>query len=97
MNRFKDIYKDIEARIKLAYDRNKKHYDKKRKSIKFAVGDLVYKKNYVLSDASKHFSAKLAPKYTPVLIKNKVSKIIYDVTDKNGKDLGRWHIQDLFK
>lgn len=97
LERFKEIYKDIADRIKLAYDRNKKQYDKKRKFFEFFEGDLVYKKNYILSDASKYFSAKLAPKYVPVLIKKKISKLIYEVTDKNRKDLGRWHVKDLFK
>lgn len=97
LENFKLVYKDIEMRIKKAYEKNKKYYDKKRKIIEFAVGDKVYKKNYVLSDASKYFSAKLAPKYIPVVIKNKISKLIYDVVDKDGKSLGRWHIKDLYK
>jgi hypothetical protein len=46
------------------YDQNAKQYNKgKTKLSSFQVGDIVWKKNYVLSDASKFFAAKLAPHF----------------------------------
>ena len=42
-------------------ERQKKHYDKGRKDVKFEVGYMVWRTNHVLSDTTKHFSKKLSP------------------------------------
>lgn len=50
----------------------------------------------MLSDASKNFSAKLAPKFVgPYKIKKKVSYLTYELVDKNNKTKGIYHVQDL--
>lgn len=92
---FKTIFKDVSARIKNAYSKNKRLYDRNKSDVTFNEGDTVYKKNFNQSDAANYFSAKLAPLYTPCKVKKKISDLVYELTDLHGVDLGRWHIKDL--
>uniref|UniRef100_A0A1Y1N7X5 Uncharacterized protein n=1 Tax=Photinus pyralis TaxID=7054 RepID=A0A1Y1N7X5_PHOPY len=54
---------DIKRRMGKASDKMEQKYNLRRRDEQFIVGQQVYRKNYVLSDASKYFTAKLAPKY----------------------------------
>lgn len=90
------LYTDIVKRLEIAYHKNKTIYDLRRRSANFAVGDSVWRRNYVLSDASKYFNAKLAPKFIgPFLIKKKVSYQTYELSDATGLSKGVWHAKDL--
>lgn len=90
-----EIYKDISDRLKKAHERYKKYYDRGKSSRTFNVGDIVYKRNYVQSDAIKYKSAKLFPKFIKCKVIKKISDLIYDLEDDNGKQIGKWHIKDL--
>jgi hypothetical protein len=50
-----DVFLDVQRRLKKAYDQNAKQYNKGKTKLSFQVGDIVWKKKYVLSDASKFF------------------------------------------
>lgn len=90
------LYKDIETRLRKAYDTNAQRYNLRRRPLKFAVGDKVWRKNFILSDASKNFSRKLAPKYVPCIVKRvKGTGLVYDLVDLDRKPVGEYHIQDL--
>lgn len=92
-----NIYKDVQARMNVAYERNSRHYNLRRREIEFRVGEKVWKRNKVLSDATKQFSAKLAPKYVLCMITKKMSKLVYRLEQMNGSDVGNWHVKDLKK
>lgn len=57
------IFQQIKDKLKVAYQKNKKTYDLRRRPREFAPGDLVWRKNYVLSDAAGGIASKLAPKF----------------------------------
>lgn len=90
-----DIFKNVKASLKKAHDRNIKYYNGKRRDISFDVGDLVWKRTYKQSAANKYFSAKLAPKYERCKVIRKLSPLVYELEDENGKFLGKWHIKDF--
>jgi len=51
---------------------------------------------YVLSDSSKKFAAKLAPKWIgPLKVKKKVGRVSYLLEDHSGKESGPWHVDQL--
>lgn len=77
-----------------AYQRNKKYYDKKKVKLSFNIGDTVYRRNFVLSNAAKNISAKLAPKYLRCEVVDKVSDLVYLLKDDSGT-IGRYHIKDI--
>lgn len=95
LQRLPDLYKDVAKRILQSYQKNQKYYNLRKRNIEFNVGDTVYKKNYVLSDAGNYFSAKLAPKFIKCFVHKKISPLIYELVDEQNKKLGRYHIKDL--
>lgn len=92
---FSELYRDIQTRLTKAHEKSKKHYNLRRRREKFQLRQKVWRRNYVLSDASKKFTAKLAPKFVgPFVISNVVSPWTYELTDTAGKR-SIWHIKDL--
>lgn len=97
LKKFLEITSNLHSKIIKSYERNKKYYDKGRSPMSFEENEKVFLRNYVKSDASKNFCKKLAPKFVPVKIIRKISPIVYELEDETGKNLGKWHIQDLRK
>lgn len=92
----KNVYKDVEKRLALAHHKAKQRYDLRRRPVSYSVGEKVYRRNYVLSDASKDFTAKLAPKFLgPFIVKRKHSPVMYDLVDEQNRPKGTWHVKDL--
>lgn len=88
------ITTDITKRMIRAYQVNKKYYDSNKVDFNFKTGDIVYRKNFVLSDASKNISAKLAPKYLKCVVKKKISDLAYLLADDTGYE-AIYHIKDI--
>lgn len=95
VNELSPLYKEVEKKLHKAYERNKKHYDFRKRVLRFKKGDLVWKRNYLLSKAADNFNAKLAPKYAPCVVKEVTGPLTYRLKDENNKDVGTWHIKDL--
>lgn len=90
------VYKDVQKRLQKAHEKSKQRYDLRRRPVSYSIGQEVYRKNHVLSDAAKDFTAKLAPKYAgPFFIKRKLSPLVYELEDKNSRGRGVWHVKDL--
>ena len=59
-----DALRDLVAKfIDESRERQAKYYNKGKKNVLFQVGDRVMRRVHILSDASKRFNAKLAPKF----------------------------------
>lgn len=90
------LFSEVQERLNKAYETSAHKYNLRRRPAKFEVGDKVWKTNFTLSDASKNFSKKLAPKYVPCIVRKvKGSGLVYELTDLDGKYVGDFHIQDL--
>ncbi|KAI4472172.1 hypothetical protein MML48_1g05652 [Holotrichia oblita] len=90
------LYAEVKQRLEKAAEKNRKYYDLRRRNVTYEIGDQVYRKNYVHSDAANFYSAKLAPKYIgPIVISRKVSPWMYVLENLDGKTLGTWHVKDL--
>lgn len=55
----------------------------------------MWKKNYVLSKAIDGFASKLAPKFIPCVVTKVISDLVYQLRDRDGDDLGNWHVADI--
>lgn len=95
VNQLSPLYNDIVKKLNNAYERNKQHYNLRKRSLSFKKGDMVWKRNPVLSDAAKGFSKKLAPKYVKAVVKEVTGNVTYRLSDTNGRNLEVWHIKDL--
>jgi RNase H-like domain found in reverse transcriptase/Reverse transcriptase (RNA-dependent DNA polymerase)/Integrase zinc binding domain/Integrase core domain len=91
----KDVFCKVRERLHIAYGRNMKSYNLRKRDAEFNVGDKVWRLNKVLSNAANRFSAKLAPRYILSEVSKKFSKLVYELIDSNGNKAGKWHIKDL--
>lgn len=90
------VFKDVQTRLAKAYEVSKKAYNLRRRDDRFQLHQQVWRRNYVLSDASKKFTAKLAPKFVgPFKISRVLSPWTYELTDSSNRCLGTWHAKDL--
>lgn len=79
-----------------SFARQAAYHDRGRSDKSFSLGDLVLRKNRVLSQAAVHFTAKLAPKFDgPYVIVNKISPTLYDLEGPNNNRMNKIHIDDL--
>lgn len=85
----------VKANLVKAYQEYSSRYNLRSRKITFEVGDLVLKRNFVLSDASKGISASLNPSYVKCFVKKKHGSNCYQLSSMEGKDLGVFSLKDL--
>lgn len=93
----KSIFSKVRKSLLAAHTRNAKYYNMRRRPVEFQEGQIIYKRCFPLSNAGKHFSAKLAPKYEKCVIHKKLSPLVYNLKSLSGKCLGDFHIKDLVR
>lgn len=91
----KDIFDKVRANIVKAHEVNSKYYNRRRRQAALTVGQEVWRKTFVLSDAAKYKASKLAPKYEKCVVSKVLSPLVYELVDLKGKPLGSWHIQHM--
>lgn len=90
------VFRDVQRRLQKAYCDSKKKYDLRHRNERFHLRQKVWKRNFVLSDATKAFTTKLAPKFVgPFTITRILSPWSYELTDSSGRCIGSWHAKDL--
>nr|CAI5834655.1 unnamed protein product [Callosobruchus analis] len=86
---FKELFADI-RRLDIAAKKSERTYNLRRRAEEFFPHQPVWRRNYVLSDASKYFTKKLAPRYVgPFYIKERLSPWTYELEDGKGKSAGQ--------
>lgn len=94
--RFKELRVDIGKKLEVASKRAAQAYNLRRRDVQYHPGDLVWRRNFSLSDAANYYAAKLAPKFVgPFEVKKRVSPWTYVLKDSKGKERGTWHVKDL--
>ena len=90
------VFEDVKRRLEVAAEKSVERYNLRRRHVEYLPNEIVFRRNYAISDASKFFSKKLAPKYIgPFVIKKRVSPWTYELQDEDGNSKGIWHIKDL--
>ncbi|KAJ8980145.1 hypothetical protein NQ317_014639 [Molorchus minor] len=93
---FKHMFSDVRKRLEVAAKKSCDQYNLRRRHVEYLPGQLVWKRNFVLSDAARYFSKKLAPKFIgPLKIKKRLSPWTYELMDDDGESKGVWHTKDL--
>lgn len=93
---FKEIFENVRTRMNEAMFRGKKNYDLRRRDTEFSVGQKVWRRNFAISDASKHITSKLNPKYLgPFIIHKKLSPWTYELKSDTGRSCGTYSAKDL--
>lgn len=93
---FRKLFKEVRKRLDIAAKKSEKTYNLRRRNEQFQVNQLVWKKNFVKSDAANYFTKKLAPKFVgPFYINKRLSPWTYELRDKDGESIGVWNAKDL--
>jgi transposase InsO family protein len=90
------IYDQVQQNLKNAHKKQAKYYNLRARKREFRTGDKAWRKNFVLSDASKKISAKLAPKRVPGTIVRKLGNNTYIFKDNDTEREGKYSVADLF-
>lgn len=80
------VHEKIQHSLTEAYNKNCKTYNLRTRPVVFQPGQVIFVRLHPLSDASKKFSAKLAPKFKKGIISKKVGNVNYEVVDEHGKN-----------
>lgn len=95
VNKLSELQVEVTKRLHSAYQKNQTRYNFRKRTLTFVKGDVVWKKNYVLSSAADNFSQKLAPKYVRCTVKEVTGPLTYRLSDERGRNIGVWHVKDL--
>lgn len=86
----------VKKRLATASAKTREQYNLRRRNVSYNVGDLVWKKQYLQSNAANYFAAKLGGKYSgPYKVRKKTGYCVYELEDENGISVGKWHTKDL--
>ncbi|RXN02216.1 Transposon Ty3-I Gag-Pol poly [Labeo rohita] len=92
-----EAHDHAKAALETSHNRRKQHYDKRRRSVSYATGDLVRVKTHPKSDALANFTAKLAPLYSgPYRVTQVLSDVNYRLAKLDtGQDAGVYHVVNM--
>jgi RNase H-like domain found in reverse transcriptase/Integrase zinc binding domain/Reverse transcriptase (RNA-dependent DNA polymerase)/Integrase core domain len=80
-----------------AQKKSASRYNLRKKPKNYQKGDVVYRKNFKLSDATKQYSSKLGDRHIKCLITKKVGNNTYRLADyETKKDVGIFSSKDFF-
>lgn len=83
------------SNMRKSHENNSKYYNLRSRVPNFKVGDIVYRRHFVLSNASKHFCEKFAYLFVKAKIKEILGSSCYKLIDEKGKELGVYSAKDL--
>lgn len=96
MARLDTLRKAFTHALDEAFRRQSEHYNLRHRDRTFEVGDLVWRRSHTLSNAAKHVSAALnAPFEGPFMISKKLSRVVYELSDLDGRSIGKVSVQDI--
>lgn len=95
--KFDRIRERVTANVQIAQEKFRHQYNKKTQPLKFDVNERVWRRNRELSNATQHFSQRLAPKYIPCRVIDQMGNDTYKVRDEEGIAWHRVHANDLLK
>lgn len=97
LNELSNIFNNVQSALTEAYKRNATRYNLRRKHVVCQPNDIVWRRNFVQSNATNFFSAKLAPRFVKCRVLEKLSDLVYILQDLNTKTQGKYHIKDIIK
>jgi hypothetical protein len=98
LSHLKPIFEKVNDRIQKSYQRARVYYNRGRRGVEYDEGQVVWKREFPLSDAGKFFAKKLAPKFRKCAIHRKISPVTYELRDfSTRKSIGIWHVKDIVK
>lgn len=91
------IYDEAAEKQRQSYEMNRRRHNLRATERKFNPGDCVFVDNHKQSDAGEKYSQKLAPLKRKAIVKEKVGTDTYLLLDWAGKDIGKYHANDMYR
>lgn len=85
----------VVTKIRAAHNNSKKRYDLRARSRAFAVGDIVWRRSFELSNAAEHRTKKLGPKFIPCIVRQVQGSNNYMLDDIKTSKTGVYHSKDI--
>jgi len=96
MKKLRFLCESVTESLDKAYQRQSSRYNLRKRDRIFQIGDLVLRRQHILSSAAQNVAAKLAHKFQePFRVGRVVSPVIYELTRLDGSAAGEIHVQDL--
>lgn len=96
MEKVQTLREWVVENLEAAHQKQAHYYNLRRRDRQFGAGELVLKRQHVLSSAAQAISAKLATKFHgPFTISRVLSPVVYELQDTNGRTIGKIHVKDL--
>ncbi|XP_071579128.1 uncharacterized protein [Temnothorax nylanderi] len=96
MTELRAIREWVAENMDLANQKQAANYNLRRRPRRFRVGDLVLRRQHVLSSAAQNIAEKLAPKFQgPLRVKRVISPVVYELAQLNGSTVGKVHVKDV--
>lgn len=89
------IYERVRRNLEAAHKRYSKSYNTRSRPVQYVVGQEVYRRNFTQSDADRKFCAKLAPRFLPARVIERIGTCQYRLSDRGGKPIGVFHAKDI--
>ncbi|XP_077271912.1 uncharacterized protein LOC143902676 [Temnothorax americanus] len=79
-----------------ANQRQAANYNLRRRPRRFRIGDLVLRRQHVLSSAAHNIAEKLSFKFQgPLRVRRVISPVVYELTQLDGSTVGKMHVKDV--
>jgi RNase H-like domain found in reverse transcriptase/Integrase zinc binding domain/Integrase core domain len=87
----------VVKQMQKSHENTKKRYDLRTREISYQPGEIVWRKNFYLSDASKDYCAKLGDRFVKCMVIKKMGNSCYELGNLAGKSLGIFHAKHICK
>lgn len=95
VDRLTFVQQTVINNLRKAYQRGSTRYNLRTRSPNYRVGQTVFVKNYVQSDAANKVCAKLCPKFKKAIIHKCIGNVAFELRNIHNKTLGVYHSNDL--
>jgi RNase H-like domain found in reverse transcriptase/Reverse transcriptase (RNA-dependent DNA polymerase)/Integrase zinc binding domain/Integrase core domain/gag-polyprotein putative aspartyl protease len=89
------IRKKVRENLFKAYEQQSKRYNLRTRDRQLNPGDLVYRRNFKLSNKGQGYSASLGKSFLQSVVVEKVGQNRYKLKDLSGRDVGVYDIKDI--
>lgn len=90
-----NIREKLKDNLDKAHERASKSYNLRSRKVSFEPGQIIFRKNHVLSNLSKKINSKFMPKFLKCKVRKRIGNSLYELEDLKGNYVGRYHATDL--
>jgi len=94
-DQLENIRTQIRENISKSFNKYSGRYNLRARVRKFAIGDIVYRRNFTLSKASDKYCAKFAPRFIKAVVVKPKGSVLYILKDVESGKVQTYHAKDI--